>query len=151
MATNKLQFGCFNVKLTNTDGSSETVLCKPLTQSEYADGWQCVLPQRTRKSDLHNWNVSLAQLPPHLWSKCRTYYNDDGKECYRKINDNIYVYNVVKTDYDDMMHELHSHLHQANPNKNAIRTLVNELKDNVSGWLLTRANIVLATNHHLAC
>jgi len=145
MATNKLQFGCFNVKLTNTNGSSETVLCKPLTQSDYADGWQYVLPERTKKSDLHNWNVSLAQLPPHLWNKCRTYYNDEGKECYQKINDNIYVYNVVRTDYDDMMRELHHQLLKIHPDKNAVRSLVNELKDNVSGWLLLRANKTLSS------
>ena len=141
---NKLHFGCFNVKLTNMDSSSETVLCKPLTQSDYADGWQYVLPKRTKNSDLHNWNVSLAQLPPHLWKKFRTYYNDDGKECYRKINDGIYVYNVVRTDYDDMMCKLYQHLQKVNPDKNMIRNLINELKDNVSGWLLLRANKMIA-------
>lgn len=136
----KLQFGCFKVDLRSEDGSSESVLCKPLTQAEFADGWQCVLPRRTKKSNVYNWNVTLAQLPPHLWSKCSTYYDEEGKENYHKINDGIYQYTVSRTDYDDEMVELHRQIHKTVVDRTLVRGLVENLKDNVSGWLLIRAN-----------
>jgi hypothetical protein len=144
MATNnKLQFGCFNVQVQKDNGTTETVLCKPLTQSEYAEGWQHVLPRRTKKSNIYNWNVTLAQLPPHLWSRCHTRVDEDGKRLYNTISDGIYRYNVSLTDYDDEMRELHQQVRRVNPDLVRVRSLVNELQDNVSGWLLLRAKQLL--------
>ena len=145
MATNnnKLQFGCYNVNVSKEDGSTETILCKPLTQSEYAEGWQAVLPRRTKKSNVYNWNVTLSQLPPHLWSRCHLHLDEDGKEYYNRINDGIYRYNVSTTDYDNEMRELYQQLQRTQPNLSRVRELVEELKYNVSGRLLTRANTVL--------
>jgi hypothetical protein len=136
---NKLQFGCFNVKVRKDNGTTENVLCKPLTQAEYADGWQHVLPRRTKKSNIYNWNVTLAQLPPHLWSRCHTNADEDGKLFNNTISDGIYRYNVSTTDYDNEMRCLYNQLGKLNPDLSQVQYLLNELQDNVSGWLLLRA------------
>lgn len=145
-SSSKLQFGCYNVfcrDRTNENGSlEETVMCKPLTQNEYADGWQVVLPKpKKRKGEesvVYNWNVTLAQLPPHLWNRCHLNYRD-GKPNYNRVKDGIYVYNVAYNDFDDMLISLNRELSKVYPNSAMVRELYEQVKTQTSGWLLTRA------------
>ena len=111
--TQKLHFGCYTVALPKINSTeADTVLCKPLTQSDYMDGWQAVLPKKTPKSTVYNWNVQLSQLPPHLWSRCHEKINNEGKPYYKRIQDNIYLYNVTMTPYDNTMRELYKELNK---------------------------------------
>ena len=141
----KLQFGWYQVTLLkiNADEPKETVLCKPLNQSDYMEGWQAVLPTKKPKSTVYNWNVNLAQLPPHLWHRCHMKYNKEGKSYYQRINDGIYTYNVSKTEHDDDMFKLYDMMNKSILDKSGINKLYETIKPHVSGWLLMRANKIL--------
>lgn len=134
----KLQFGCYYVDRIYENGTNERVLLKPLSQIEYADGWRCNLPKLSKSNNLYNWNVSLAQLPPHLWKYC---YYDYENNNYKKIKNNIYHYNISSTDYDKEMFELYNLLNQINPNLERVNELYHLLKNNdITGWLLIKAH-----------
>ena len=137
----KLQFGCYAVTLPhlNSEEKGEEVVCKPLSQADYAEGWVAVLPKKRANSTVYNWNVNLAQLPPHLWSKCHIKINKEGKEYYHRISDGIYTYNVTKTEHDDVMIMLNKELSSIVPRKTHVQVLYENLKQHTSGWLVMRA------------
>jgi hypothetical protein len=141
----KLQFGCYYVTLahSNPEEKSEEILCKPLTQSDYAEGWKAVLPKKKQNSTVYNWNVNLAQLPPHLWDKCHLKFNKDGKPYYHRISDNIYTYNVSITDHDTSLFQLNKELCRPCPSSDVVKQLYDEVKQHVSGWLILRAKSFL--------
>lgn len=152
----KLPFGHYKVTVTEgvsnfgqgfTKTGVQEVVCKPLTQEDYANGWQTVLPKprRGRKGvsgssqPVHHWSVTLAQLPPHLWSKYRLDYDEDGKAFYPVIKDNIYHYTVSPSEHDSTLRKLNEELEKGfKADKVVVKELVNKL-DGVNGWLVTRA------------
>jgi hypothetical protein len=150
MKKNKLPFGHYKVSLTKVSQQGETsctiegseeVVCKPLTQDDYANGWQAVLPHTSKhsKHPIHHWSVTLAQLPPHLWSKYRIDVDEDGNKFYPVIRDGIYHYTVTETEHDGILVALLQELqrdHKANKEK--VREYVKKL-DGVNGWLIIRA------------
>lgn len=137
---NKLHFGCYTVTLPKmNEMEPETIVCNPLTQSDYMDGWIAVLPRKKAKSTVYNWNVQLSQLPPHLWSRCYVKINTEGKMYYKRIQDGIYLYNVTMTPYDNIMMELYKELNRILPDNTKVQTLYDTIKDNTSGWLLMSA------------
>lgn len=147
----KLQFGWYSVKMPQCgsqldEQQPEQVLCKPLSQADYSEGWQAVLPKKRKDSTIYNWNVNLAQLPPHLWHRCHTAYNKEGKEFFKRITDGIYLYSVVKTEHDDTFIALNKELSKPILNSEKVRSLYNLVKDHTSGWLVMRANKYL--NEH---
>ena len=134
----KLSFGCYYAKQSKIDSPPEKVFCKPLTQGDLMEGWVAVLPKRLKKSTIFNWNVTLSQLPNHLWARLRSYFKE-GKESYRMIKNNIYNYNITMTLQDKLMIELNKELHSVFPNIMKIQDLYRELKPHVGGWLMMRA------------
>ena len=137
--TSKLKFGWYSVSMHHIgETEPETVLCPPLSQVDYADGWQAVLPLKKPKSDIYSWNVNLAQLPPHLWQKCHVNYRN-GKPSYNRVRDGIYLYNVALTEHDDNMRALHRELVRPVPDASSVNELYEMVKEHASGWLLIRA------------
>jgi len=152
----KLPFGHFKVTVVEdvnnfgqafTKTGEKEVVCKPLTQEDYANGWQTVLPRprRGRKGvhgssqPVHHWSVSLAQLPPHLWSKSRLDYDEDGKAFYPVIKDNIYHYTVTPSEHDSSLKQLNEELEKGfKADRVVVKQLVDKL-DSVNGWLMIRA------------
>jgi hypothetical protein len=145
----KLPFGHYKVQLHKgiktdtkfTTESSEEVICKPLTQEDYANGWQVVLPHpsKANKQPIHHWSVTLAQLPPHLWSYYRDSYDEDGNKFHPVIRDGIYHYTVTETEHDEKLMELRNELQRGyHARHDKVKELVKSL-DGVNGWLMIRA------------
>lgn len=137
----KLHFGCYTVKLPKTTVGSEpeTVVCKPLSQADYAEGWVAVLPKKTKQSTIYNWNVNFSQLPQHLWHRCHLQYNREGKPYYNRVSDGIYLYNVTMTEYDNTYFELNRELSRCLPSKPKVQELYDTVKEHTTGWLAIRA------------
>jgi len=126
--------------LCNFEGFEE-VVCKPLSQEDYANSWQVVLPRPSKynKQPIHHWSVSLGQLPPHLWSKYHNQVNKYGSKFNSVIYDNIYHYTVSKTDHDNTLVALRKELQRGyNANRNIVYKCVKEL-DGINSWLVIRA------------
>lgn len=138
----KLPFGHYKVKLSKTkEEGSEDVVCKPLTQEDYANGWQAVLPHSSKgnKQPIHHWSVTLAQLPPHLWNSYRVSYDEDGNEFHPVIRDGIYHYTVTDTEHDETLLELRKELQRGYyARHDKVKEYVKKL-DGVNGWLVIRA------------
>jgi hypothetical protein len=150
----RLNFGNYKVNvvegvsqlgLTFTKTCEKEFVCKPLTQDEYAEGWQTSLPRpvkgrKGKKSQpVHHWSVSLAQLPPHLWSKYHVNYDEEGNKFYPIIKDNIYHYTVSESEHDKTLFQLKDELEKSfSANKDTIKELLAKL-EGVNGWIITRA------------
>jgi hypothetical protein len=146
----KLPFGHYKVIMNSGKEYSQNVdlsevVCKPLTQEDYSNGWQTVLPrprkgrkENTLAQPIHHWSVTLAQLPPHLWRKLRTEYNEDGKPFHPVIKDNIYHYSVSASEHDKNLHLLNEELvKECKADKAIVKDLVNKL-DGLNSWLVLR-------------
>ncbi len=124
-----------------------------LTQNDYADGWQQVVPRAktyTKKfvdsegnqqvkqlSNAYRMKVNLAQLPEYLWNRMQ-YYNENTKT----VNNGYHYYIVEATNVDSEIRELANILKQtALPEfKERVHELLTILKDNdVYGWVVIRA------------
>jgi len=148
--TKNLPFGHYKVSYSKATNSSEPlynskrgdeVVCKPLTQEDYANSWQSVLPQPNKynKQPIHHWSVTLGQLPPHLWSKYHNIINKYGKQFNPVIYDNIYYYTVSKTEHDNTLLALRKELQRGyNANRDTVYKYVKEL-DYINNWLVIRA------------
>lgn len=145
----KLPFGHY--KVTVLKGSNENnkflkqsedvVVCKPLTQEQYADGWRSVLPKPKRgKQPIHHFSISLGLLPPHLWSKLHREYDDDGNDYYPIIKDNIYHYKITESEYDETLvalyHELYRGIHA---DRSKVKSYLDKLDNVKNSWLVIRA------------
>jgi len=145
----KLPFGHYNVSISkNINGNIhlENIEIKPTTQNEFAEGWQPILPRLNSGNPIHHWSVTLAQLPPYLWSKYRIEY--EGNKPYNPIiKNNIYYYSVNKTSHDNNLILLYKELAKGIYSDNKIiedlllKLEVNEdsSSSNISGWLIIRA------------
>jgi hypothetical protein len=139
-----LKHGQFKVKMRTIDNEYEEVVVDPLTQDEYAEGWNLVLPRETKKSTTHHFSVYLSQLPPHLWHTVRTEYTEDGNEQYATIFDNIYHYTVKQAKSDKDVFKLYKLVSQPYPDLNNVEKLYKSLEQQrVKGWLMTRAKYLL--------
>lgn len=148
--TKNLPFGHYKAKCSKVSRQSallcnfegfEEVICKPLSQEDYANSWQVVLPRPSKynKQPIHHWSVTLGQLPPHLWSKYRSEVNKDGTNFNHVIYDNIYHYTVSKTEHDNTLFALRKELKRGyNANRDTIYKYVKEL-DGINSWLVLRA------------
>jgi hypothetical protein len=140
----KMHFGSYYARQRTLEGLNR-VLCKPLTQAEYMEGWVAVLPPKYAKSTVYNWNVTLAQLPPNLWPRVRQSVKE-GKSYYRPIRNRIYNYSLNMTEQDSLMFELKRELDKNSPNVMRVHNLYRELKPHVTGWLMMRANQFITSN-----
>jgi hypothetical protein len=146
----KLPFGHYKVAT-----SKEEVEIKPVSQEEMAEGWQAVLPRLNSGNPIHHWSVTLAQLPPHLWSKYRIEYEGNKAFC-PVIKHNIYYYSINKTSHDDNLILLYKELAKGLcSDNNVIKELLSKLefnadatKSNISGWLLIRAKKFLKNDKY---
>jgi hypothetical protein len=116
----------------------------PLSQNDLAEGWQMVLPKPNKNRPTHHYSLYLSELPPHLWKFLKLYTNEDGIQQYRLVRDNIYIYSIRHSQFDDQLIELFEQITTTNPNLNYMQTLVSQLENhNVTGWLMTRARKML--------
>lgn len=135
-----ISHGEFYVYYRNNENSYKRYVCSPLTQHEISEGWVQVLPRRTRNNETFHFNVTLTELPFHLWNKLRVDYDENGKERYKNIKNNIYSYTVKKSNTDDMAQQLYRLVFLDNPNKDRIQKLVTKLESHKArGWLLLKA------------
>jgi hypothetical protein len=124
-----------------------------LTQNDYADGWQQVVPRAKKYvkkftdtegnqlvrnfSNAYRMKVNLAQLPEYLWHKMH-FYDENTKT----VNNGYHYYIVEATNVDDEIHELANILkYPVLPEfKERVHELLTILKDNdVYGWVVIRA------------
>lgn len=153
----KLPFGHFKVTMSSASGytevtqkplvtGEESMIVKPLTQEDYSNGWNQVLPLPKRgRQPVHHWSVPLAQLPPHLWSKLHYEY-DEGHKYIPVIKDNIYHYTVTESEHDDTLRKLHTEVYRGmEADRTRVKELVSKL-DGMNSWLVTRARKFLNGN-----
>jgi hypothetical protein len=134
----KLPFGHFKVLF----GKEEHVI-KPLTQESIAEGWQINIPSFQAYQPVHHWSVTLAQLPPHLWCKLRVEYKDN-KKYTPIIKDGIYFYSINATKHDKTLTSLYYELQKGyNADLNIIKELLDDINDEINGWLVIRAKTFL--------
>ena len=111
------------------------------TQNELADGWRIQLPKRNMRkkiikdeikwyNHLYTNEVTLAQLPEHLWNKIT----------FNKVRDRFFIFKIIKTDFDEEIKELFNLVTNLPNDINRMKELVNILNNNnITGWVLTRA------------
>lgn len=165
----KVRNGSFRVSIPIGKNMGEGVICyspkyyeqvdrknynvQMLTQNDYADGWQQVVPrakyyvkkyidtegnQQIRHfNNAYRMKVNLAQLPEHLWFKMH-YYDETTKT----VNNGYHFYYVEATNVDEEIRELATLLR--NPVlpelKERVHELLTILKDNdVYGWVVIKA------------
>jgi hypothetical protein len=130
----KLPFGHFKVLL----GKEEHII-KPLSQEAIAEGWQLNIPSYQAHQPVHHWSVTLAQLPPHLWSKLRVDYKD-SKKYIPIIKSGIYYYSINSTKDDEDLKSLYYELQKGyNANVDTIKDLLKNIDQDINGWLIIRA------------
>lgn len=152
----KLPFGHYKVNVLNgylennkfreTDETS--VVCKPLTQEDYADGWVANLP-KPKKSQypIHHFSISLGLLPPHLWSKVHKQYDQDYNEYYPIIKDNIYHYKITESEYDNTLMDLYRELNRGRfACREKVRAHLEKLENVKNSWLVIRARRFLKSD-----
>lgn len=128
--------------------TKETEEIKYLSQHELAEGWQQVIPQNNKKN-LNHFNVTLAFLPEHLWSKLRK-QKKDGEEVYKVVKDGNTRYTIDESNQDDIMINLFNEIHKINPNKNILKENIEQLDETqYISWLVIRVNHYLKTNNFL--
>ncbi len=132
---------------------TNVITVQMLTQNDYADGWQQVVPraktyvkkfvdsegneQRRVFSNAYRMKINLAQLPEYLWHRM-VYYNETTKT----VNNGYHYYIIEATNVDAEIRELASIL--KNPplveHRDRVKELLTILKDNdVYGWVVIRA------------
>ncbi len=141
----------FSKNYEELDRATYTV--QMLTQNDYADGWQQVVPRAkhfTKRfvdtegnqvsrlySNAYRMKVNLAQLPEHLWHRMQ--YVD---ETHHTVNNGYHYYFVEKSNVDDEIRELAHILRQTicPSYRERVHELLNVLKDNdVYGWVVIKA------------
>ena len=117
------------------------VLISPLTQEEIADGWTLILPNVTKKSTIHHFNIYLSHLPPHLWR----YITGEEKQ---EITDKIYKYSIKKSKHNKNVLLLYNLLHSRYLNIQKIENIFKLLQNSsVKGWLMIKAyNVIQSYN-----
>ncbi len=139
-----LKHGQFKVRMKTVDNTYEEHIVDPLTQDEYAEGWNLVLPKETKKSTTHHFSVYLSQLPSHLWHAIHLKYDQDGNEYYATIFDNIYNYTIRQSKSDNDVLKLYNQVTQKYPNLQKVEYLTKILEQQrVKGWVITRAKSLL--------
>lgn len=134
--------GKFIIKVAKEDLSNELVSVNQLSQKELSEGWQLVLPMQTKRSNIHNFNILLDNLPCHLWNKLRN--NNVNKEYYSTIKDNIYHYTVKKSDTDSLLLSLYREINETLPNRDIVSKLYQELyQTGIRGWIMLKAKSLL--------
>ncbi len=165
----KVRNGSFHVSIPIGKNMEDGVICYPskyyeqvdsktytvqmLTQNDYADGWQQIVPNAKRYvkkfvdsegnqqirylSNAYRMKVNLAQLPEYLWNRMK-YYDENTKTA----NNGYHHYTVEATNVDDEIKELVNLL--KNPPlpelKERVHELLTILKDNdVYGWVVIKA------------
>ena len=159
---NKLGYFIVPLNIKSLSSNFEKILfqVKNISQEDIADGWKIILPSKYKKykinnndtseessynNQIHHFNISLSELPPHLWNKpiIKKYlYSDDLDEnnCFTII-DKIYVYSINKTEHYEKIYSLHNEFNKYIKNNNYIIDLYNYCyENNIKGWLMIVVN-----------
>jgi hypothetical protein len=150
------KLGNFNININykNVKGNYDKLSyeIQKISQEDIADGWTQKLPTKYKKQQLHHFNITLAELPPHLWSKPHIknylYSNNvdlDENNCFT-IKDNIYSYSINKCQHYEKIYNLYNELHKPNKNINSIKELYLYCIDNkINGWLINATEKYIET------
>jgi hypothetical protein len=134
----KLPFGHFKV-----DGT----VIKPISQTEIAKGWQLQMPNFTKSYPIHHWSVTLAQLPPQLWNSVSLDYKNN-RPFVPIIRDGNYFYSVSITNYDETFRNIYDELMKGyKADNNRLKELLSLLEQDITGWLIIRANEFIKGNY----
>lgn len=157
------KYGSFDVEVMSENGKVTTHTVNPLSQQELSNGWRLVLPKKRminvsfekdgdnkkiRKTNESFFKINLAQLPPHLFSKCKQVYRRNNFIQYT-ARDNCYVYIVQPTPVDEEIKKLIKYLELYENNScnvteehlQDIKECVNLLNENeIRGWVLLKVS-----------
>jgi hypothetical protein len=155
-----------NIKLVTSKFEKILFQVKNISQEDIADGWQLIIPSKYKKykinnneqdddnaildkslysNEIHHFNISLSELPPHLWNKpiIKKYlYSDDLDEnnCFT-IQDKIYIYSINKTEDYEQIYSLYNEFNKIIKNNNYIINLYNYCYEHkIKGWLMIKVN-----------
>ena len=139
---------------------SQPYTVQMLTQNDYADGWQQVVPTAKHMTktfvnsdgntvsrlytNAYRMKVNLAQLPEYLWHRMQRVYKTN-QQLYT-VNNGYHYYIVESTNVDDEIREL-AHILSITQElstrpeySNRVHQLLSILKENdVYGWVVIRA------------
>jgi hypothetical protein len=103
---------------------------KYLTQNELAEGWRQVYPTLNNKKLINHFNIILAYLPEHLWSKKNK----------NNIKDKNTRYTISETNQDNVMVNLYNEITSYRPNKEILQNLIDELDETIhNSWIVIRS------------
>lgn len=129
-----------------------------LADDELAENWRIKLPKKIfvknvdsnnittvkRVKSFHTFNINMSQLPFHLMNKLSRRYENNNLSHY-EANDNIYKYRIMPSEIDDDILKLARMLNSNRIDKNMVKRVVSDMKRlNLTGWVLNKANNVLA-------
>lgn len=118
-----------------------------LSYEELADGWIQILPRKNTAKEIHHFNISLAELPHHLWKYLDIYtlFNIDNDNIIT-INDKIFKYSIQKSEHNILIYNLYMELKTIYTDNNKILELYNYCKkNNIRGWLMIKAKKLLSS------
>ena len=118
-----------------------------LSQEELADEWIQVLPRKFYAKEIHHFNISLAELPHHLWKFLDLYnlFKTDNDNIIT-INDKIFKYSIQKSEHNVLIYNLYLELKSKYKDNNKILELYNYCKtNNIRGWLMIKAKKLLSS------
>lgn len=139
----------------------------PLNEDELKEGWIRVLPKSLllknrefnnnvkvsstnkkyrRVKRYYTFELTLLELPNNLFKSLRRNYRD-GNFLNYTVNNRIFRYMVISTDFDNDIFELRRliNIKSNKYDKKRIRKIVDKLKnEKLSGWILKKAEDILA-------
>ena len=136
LGLSKLKMSVINDKVYSKDYIVDFV---PLTQKEIAEGWCQKIPKNNKKSIQYHFSITIDELPFNLWNKINKYSNDE----FYIVKNNIFLYSITKTEYDELLFELYNEITKHNPNVNIISQLYENLKTKFNGCLIIKAELLL--------
>lgn len=154
LKSNKL--GIIKIKLKMKDENhnitKQELEISKLSQEELADDWMQVLP-RKKSQQIHHFNISLAELPQHLWNNINvrsSQYIDENNinlytDNYYIVTDKIFIYSINRTIHDKYIYELYKELNNKYTNKNKIYDLYKYcIINRLYGWIILKAEKYLS-------
>jgi hypothetical protein len=120
-----------------------------ISQEEIAEGWKLKLPYKRVNQDNINIIINLSELPPHLWNIYidKILYNNND-DIYIKIYDKILLYNIIKSEHNDLLLNLYNEINKLYPHKKKLIEYYNYCKiNNINGWIIIKLEKLLFSNN----
>ena len=140
--------GKFKVKIKYSNGNKYEQEFAKLSQEELADGWIQVLPRINKINEIHHFNISLAELPPHLWKYLNLTSLLNNDDNIITISDKIFRYSIQKIEHNIIIYNLYLEINSRYGNNNKILELYNYCKNNkIHGWIMIKAKQILSDSN----